>query len=434
MKKLIILLLPLLLCSCYDETEPDNLTYVTAVGIDQSENEENYYFTIQFAKTAAISGGASEEGGKGGEIVENIIVEAPTLYSAVNWTNHILSKNLSMSHIKLIVFSKEIAESGVRNLTETIIRSQEIRPNIYFAVSNTKASEYLKNVKPIIEINPAKYYQLLFEKNNYGGIPKNPGYNFIFNQETNNPENVLPIVGVIQEEKSEKSGNTTSAGTEDESSSSEGSEGKQYKNSLQKIAPMNDEAFEYKSKNYIAGELGVEVKNKSEAMGIAIFKGDKAVGFMGSIESLLYNILSGHYNRSYLTFKTSSSEIPITMRAEMDKKTHIKYDKYTNKATIKIFIEGDFVSMAADSYTEKDISGFEKEASDALNSASKTFLERTRDEFGSDIIGVGSYARRGFWTDKQFEEFNWSEKYKNITFDIHSEVKIRRTGLVSKNN
>ena len=66
---------------------------------------------------------------------------------------------------------------------------------------SVKASEYLKNVKPIIEINPAKYYQLLFEKNNYGGIPKNPSYNFIFNQETNNPENVLPVVGVIKEKQ-----------------------------------------------------------------------------------------------------------------------------------------------------------------------------------------------------------------------------------------
>lgn len=432
MKKILIFLIPLFLCSCYDETEPDNLSYVTAVGIDNAKDPDNYYFTIQFAKTAAISGGASEEGGKGGEIVENIIVEAPTLYSAVNWSNHILSKNLSMSHIKLIVFSEEIAKAGVKNITETIVRSQEIRPNIYFAVSNTKASEYLKNVKPVIEINPAKYYQLLFEKNNYGGIPKNPSYNFIFNQETNNPENVLPIVGVIDEKKSEDNAENGSSGGENSSSTGDGASGQSYENSLQSAAPVNEEAFEYKSKNYIAGEVGVEVKNKSEAMGIAIFKGDKAVGFMGSIESLLYNILSGHYDRSYLTFRISSSDIPITMKAEMDRKTHIKYDKYENRADINVYLEGDFVSMAADSYTENDVAGFEREASDALNKAAKTFLEKTRDEFQADIIGVGSYARRRFWTDKEFEAFNWEEKYQNITFNINSEVKIRRTGLVSK--
>jgi len=431
MKKILIFLIPLILTGCYDETEPDNFSYVTAVGIDKAEEADNYYFTIQFAKTAAISGGASEEGGKGGEIVENIIVEAPTLYSAVNWSNHILSKNLSMSHIKLIVFSEEIAKAGVKNITETIVRSQEIRPNIYFAVSETKASEYLKNVKPIIEINPAKYYQLLFEKNNYGGIPKNPSYNFIFNQETNNPENVLPIVGVIKEKEESDNASGGESGGE---STGDGAKGKSYENELQKNAPVNEEAFEYKSKNYIAGEVGVEVKNKSEAMGIAIFKDDKAVGFMGSIESLLYNILSGHYDRSYLTFKISSSDIPVTMKAEMDRKPHIKYNKKTNTVDIYLYLEGDFVSMAADSYTEHDVAGFEKEASDSLNVAAKKFLENARDEFNSDIIGVGSYARREFWTDKAFEDFKWEEKYKDIKFNIKSEIKIRRTGLVSKGN
>ena len=147
-------------------------------------------------------------------------------------------------------------------------------------------------------------------------------------------------MGVIEEEKSEESLQDSSSGGGGESSGStgDGASGQTYENSLQKTAPVNEEAFEYKSKDYIAGEVGIEVKNKSEAMGMAIFKGDKAVGFMGSIESLLYNILSGHYERSYLTFRISSSQVPVTMKAEMDRKTYIKYDKNKNRADINVYL------------------------------------------------------------------------------------------------
>ncbi len=83
-----------------------------ALGIDKGDND-NFDITIQYANTTQISGGSSEEGGKNGsQIVENITVEAPTIYSAVGLANHIVSKTFSLSHAKLIVFSQEIAEGA----------------------------------------------------------------------------------------------------------------------------------------------------------------------------------------------------------------------------------------------------------------------------------------------------------------------------------
>jgi len=429
MKKLIIPLIIIFfaLSGCYDETEPDNLSYVTAVGIDKSEKQENNYsFTIQFAKPSAISGGASQEGGKGGEIVENMVVESPTLYSAINTMNHILSKNISMAHIKLIVFSEEMARDGVRNITEEIIRSQEIRPNIYFAVSLDKAQDYLKNVKPVIEINPTKYYELTFQRYTYGGIPKNPSYDFIFNMDARTHDNVLPLVGTAEEEGGEQQ----SSGGGGQSESSGNSQSKSFKNKLSEAAPITLENFEYGTKNYIAGQVGEEIKNKSEAMGMAIFHDEKMVGIAGSNESILYNILGGTYEQGYLTFKTSNSEIPVTVRAKMDTKPKVSYDKKKNLAKIKIALECDFVSMAAKSHEETNVSKFEQEASSALSDAAKDFLEKMRDEYRADVIGIGEAAKLKFLTEKDFYDFDWESKFTDLDYDISSEIKIRRSGLI----
>ena len=103
-----------LICGCADSNEPNNIAYVTAVGIDRSKNnKENYDITFQIAKPTQISGGASEEGGKGGEIIQNITVEAPTIYAGIETANFIISKMISLSHVKLFVFSEEIAREGI---------------------------------------------------------------------------------------------------------------------------------------------------------------------------------------------------------------------------------------------------------------------------------------------------------------------------------
>ena len=149
-----------LLCSCSDAEEPDALGYVVALGIDKAEKEEaKYDITIQFANPVTISGGASQEGGKGGkESIKNITVTAPSIYSAVNVANHIVSKVFTLSHTKVVVFSEEIAKAGIKDILETIGRSSDIRPNTYFTVCKSSAKDFLESVQRLLKtIFPALF-------------------------------------------------------------------------------------------------------------------------------------------------------------------------------------------------------------------------------------------------------------------------------------
>ena len=193
---IIVVVLTTLLTGCTGK-EPNEIAYVVALGID-STDDDNYKITIQYANTTQISGGASESGGKAGsEIVDNVTIEAPNIYAGVGLANNIVSKSFSMSHAKLIVFSKEVAEKGVKDMIETLVRSEEIRPDVFIAVANTTANDYLTSVNPEMEVNPAQYYQLIYQKNQLVGIPDGQLREFFTGLYTDNYDSILPVAGVM---------------------------------------------------------------------------------------------------------------------------------------------------------------------------------------------------------------------------------------------
>ena len=411
-----------LICGCADSNEPNNIAYVTAVGIDRSKNnKENYDITFQIAKPTQISGGASEEGGKGGEIIQNITVEAPTIYAGIETANFILSKMISLSHVKLFVFSEEIAREGISDITETMTRSEEIRPNVYLAVAKNSSKEYLESVKPSAEINPAKYYQAKFDKEILGGIPKCTNNSFYFYQKTSEKNAVMPIASKL-ENKSEDI-------KTEENNESQGEYNIPVENKEQKNAPVNESSFEYKIKDYKAGQVAITEENESEIMGMALFSGDKMIGELGSIDTLMYNIITNRFEHGYVTFASEKTEKPITIFLKRTNKTKIYYNKKEEKAKINLFLEGEFISLPSDYITEKDTKNFEKEIKSAFYKGFNDFSYKLQNEFKSDILGIGLSAKTGFLTYDEFIDYKWQEKYPEIDVNFNINFKIERTGL-----
>lgn len=445
-----IVIVSLLLSGCTVGTEPNDIAYVVAIGIDTGNNE-NYKITIQFARPTQISGGASEEGGKGSEIVENIAVEAPNIYSAVNIANNIVSKKFSLSHAKLIVFSREIAEKGIGDIMDTLIRSYEIRPDMYLAVAPKGASEYLHSVQPVVEVNPAKFYQLTFEKNSSIGIPEYNVIKFYFCQSQFYNDGVLPITGVLDQPENSSEGGGSSEGGSSEggenSGSSEGgssgggesgsspeekaeAEGKVKESEAQESVEVNEGGFEYRMKNYIAGEVAVKEKNKSEAMGMALFKKNKMVGIMGGIETELYNILNGSYDYGYVSFYSEKSpDTPITVKLNQPRKPRIKVDVKNKKISIKLYFESDFYSLPADYITEKDVNSFESESKENIEKACRKFIDKTLNEYHVDVLGFAKKAKYNFMTYKKFKEEMENQNFEDYDIDIKVNFDVKHSGM-----
>ncbi|NDO18338.1 hypothetical protein FMM68_01470 [Lachnospiraceae bacterium MD329] len=425
--------------------EPNEIAYVVALGIDKGDND-NFDITIQYANTTQISGGSSEEGGKNGsQIVENITVEAPTIYSAVGLANHIVSKTFSLSHAKLIVFSQEIAEEGLSDIIETFIRSEELRPDVNLAVAPDGANEYLIAVNPVMEVNPAKYYQMIYDKNSLIGVPDGAAKNFFFGIESGDYDCILPIAGVISGEKEQEGGDSgEGGGSATESTEGGGSEGNsggssagdsETENENQKDAPLNEGRFEYKMKDYVGGQASVEQKNKSEAIGGAVFSKDKMVGVLGSIETELFKLILGDYKNSYLTFYNEDTpDDPVTVKAIQERRTKYKVNCNNKTVDVEMFIEGDVYSLPANYNIEANIVKFEDKAREYIENASQKFMTEFIGRYDSDIFRIKEKAKREFLTIQDFNNYKESVDLKDYKINVKANFKIRRTGLIVREN
>lgn len=415
-KLLIIMLLPMLLTSCVGE-EPNDIGYITALGIDKTD--EGFRYTIQFANPTKISGGASEEGGSGSNIVENIAVDAPTLYSAINNANTIVSKDLSLSHAKLIVTSEEVAKEGLAEIADSIARNNDIRPDMYLAVAED-AGEYLEGVKPVIELNPVKYYQLTYENKKGGPVPQNNASKFYTAYTSKDKDCALPLAGVAGIDEEE--GGTTDAGSGSGSGDEKAKENKKNNN-----AKVIEEEFQKGSKNYYPGEAGVKIKNKSEAMGLAVFCGDIYVGKLGTGDAYIYNILMGDITNSRATFYDEKSpETPMTMSLDEKNAPSYNIDRDTKHVNIKLSLEAELLSVPQKHDNDKNL---DKRASEMISHATENFLKRVYTDMGSDLVGIRGKLKRFYLSNIEFNNSMETFNPKDWTFSVNTDLKIKRTGM-----
>ncbi len=416
-KILVIAILSLVLTSCVGE-EPNDIAYITALGIDKAE--DGFKYTIQFANPTKISGGAAEQGGSGGNIVENITVEGPTIYSGLNSADAIVSKDLSLAHAKIIVVSEEIAREGVSGFAEVISRNNDIRPDVYLAVSEN-AGEYLESVKPIIELNPVKYYQLTYGNKKGGPLPQNDAADFYMALVSGDTDCPLPLAGVAGIK--EKDQNTDAGSQEGEK------EEKSKENKRSEEAQINLGNFQKGTKNYFAGEAGVKIKNKSETLGLAVFKSDKYVGKLGGTDALLYNILTKNIRDTEIVFQLEGESLPVTVRVNENNKPEFKINKEEKRVDIELKIEGELISAPKVEGKSETVETRQKECGEYMSLACNDFLKRVYNEKDVDILGIKGKIKRQFIDIKEYNEYKKSFRAKEWRFSVNTDFSIKRAGM-----
>ena len=136
----------------YTSLSIDNLAYVVAIGIDKGEKEA-YKVTFQF--TTGTSNQSSEQNPS---IINS--VEASSLDIAINLMNAYISKELNLSHCKVIVFSEEVAVEGISDFIYTFINHAQLRPSTNIIISRTTALSYIENTEPILESFFSEFQQI----------------------------------------------------------------------------------------------------------------------------------------------------------------------------------------------------------------------------------------------------------------------------------
>lgn len=418
MKKILVFILVFIITfsGCTRITEVDSKSFVTAIGFDKGENY-NLRFTFVFTSPS------KENNSKGGsKNDETIVIEAPSLYSAIEQINNFKSQTIVLTHTQTLIFSEELAREGLAEFIYMLVRSNHFRPNTYVCITDKSSMEFLEKINPVQTYHLEKYFQLLFNKMTSGTKGDLYLYDSYFRLLSASESSVLPYCA-LNEVKI-----THSEPKEDESEkpSEEPSEGETVGGTF---APNTDDY----AVNIIAGHTISKSENTSEIQGVAIIKGGKLVCVLGRNEAMALQMIINSLPPSYITI--SNAYVPnrmITCYIATGSRTKIKVNCDDSPyISITVNLEGDFVEVGEDDTYIENPKLFEEYFETKTKESLSKFLEKIK-LLDCDICGFSEVAKMNFTKTDDWEAYKWAEKFSDAQFDINVNLTVRTYGELSQ--
>lgn len=404
-KKILSIILSLLiivpLCACEDRVDTDDYAYVIAIGVDEGEDKD-IKITFSFANSIKIGGGSS--GGGGGEEGEegnliNFTISSTSMFTGLDILRNNISKKVNLSHVKLIVFSKDIAKKGLSEYTDGFIREFKIRPITFMAVAEKSSEDYLNALSPLMAVNPEKYIKNLYSRGKSDFGAKIDIYTFYINSQVDDKDVVLPMVGVISEKEDKN----------------------EVTNEKIKSDSMDISAIPLKS------------KNKATIIGNAIFKGDKMVDAGENSEQLFLNILRGVAGTfDYTVGKDSPDQIVLTIIQRHKPKVYADVSGASPKISTIIPLECEITSLGEGKLSEKDYKKIQKMLSSELEADLKKYFYKISREAECDAVGYGRYAKMSFDNWETWKNYDWQKRIPYIQYDVKVQGEILKFGIIDE--
>ncbi len=396
----IISILIFSLSGCYSVQSIDDLAYVVALGIDLGKNN-NLELTVQL--TFPNSADSSSSSGEAAPTIINS-VECSSINSGISLLNSYVSKEINLSHCKVLIFSEAIASRGIGLEIYTLSNQVEIRPDCNVIISKSSAKQYITNSKPELENLVVKYYELTPYSNEYTGHITNATMSNFFNALSANYGDPVAILG---------NGNKLS------------------------ITPSNVTVNPEQEFNIVAGENPlVEYERKSENLGLAVFKQAKLVGELTAFENLLHLILTNQFESSVISIDNpykENSAIDIALYFHKNTKINAKLVNGSPYVKSTIYLNARLLSVdkISESLTPEKIEELELLINSYLENAFLDYQYKTAKVFEADIDNVGKNLIKNFKNDNEWNNYNWPSNYKNTFFDVDVKTNIKSSFLLS---
>jgi spore germination protein KC len=405
---------------CSDAIEVDEMTYVLVIGIDRGISDK-WRLTVQFPimkegsgeEGGGISGsGGQGDGGSGMGTQDGhatITVEAPSFFTGINLINTVAPRRLSFVHTKLVVFSEEIARSGmVGELLAPIIRHRQVRRSMHVLVSKVPVKDFIKANKPLIGKTLSKTIETLMEESKCTGYFPHTTLNEFYDDIKSTYNQPIAILGSIND-FSLPEGNGNESG----------------------------QAFNEKS--YRAGEFPREGGNKIDVLGCAVFDGDRMIGELDGDETRFLLIARGDFVRGFFSIPDPEMPnliIPLDIRQLKKPKVVVNLNGERPLIKLEVNLEGSILAIQSRiNYEDPKLKPLVEEAYiQYAGTRLETLMQKCRKELKADIFKFGGAAARKFATIQEWEEYNWIKRFEDAEVKIDVNFKIRRAGTMMRSS
>ena len=382
----------------YSALSIDNLSTVVAIAIDSS-NTNKLRMSFQFTNASSVSESGSSE--QSPSIIYS--VDCSSISNGINLMNTYIGKELNLSHCKVIAFAEELAVHGIAEEVYTLFNNAQIRPSTNIVITKCSAKYYLENSKPLAENLLTKHYEIFANSSKSTGYTVNATLgNFFSSLVCSSCESYAILGGVSSED------NETTTGIDSQKDSS--------------------------NKSNSSSLTG---RTSSENIGLAVFKDDKLVGELNSIETLSFLATRNEISSFLVSVPNpndSNSYIDIYLTPVIDTNVDIYIINGAPYIKVSYSFTGRIYSMKQNSnYLEDDVLGkISQSCSSYLKTVFSNYLYKTAKDLNSDINAFGKSARSNFLTLQEFEDYNWLEHYTDSFFDVSVDASIRSSYLLTE--
>jgi spore germination protein KC len=366
-----------LLTGCWNRVEINDIAIVTAIGLDLVEDDQ-LRLTLQVAIPAKlVTGGTGESGGKSTIVISETGATVSEAYRNIQGK---LSRRIFFSQSRVLLIGEDLAKKGVFHIVDFHTRYAEPRINSFIMFTKGKASKILNSM---------------------------PKFESVSAEETR--ELAKMSVGL-----------------------------KIYVRDF--LNMLLSEGIEPFASQFTLKPLEVNTKNKSDETqavdGIAVFKGDKLVGWMDEVETRGLLWLRNEIKTGVITIKIPEEKGGGNISMEIVRgETNIVPILKQGKLKLDVEVVTELSVIENDSnlklHETKVINEIQTYAEEEISKRVEMVVEKAQKEYGSDIFGFGQSVYKKYpkeWNTHYKE--NWENEFAQTKVAIHSKAFVRRIGLI----
>lgn len=390
MKLLVIVLSSLMLSGCWDYRELNNMSILTMIGVDKEGDK--YVTTMQIVNAKKGASGGTEASSSDVPVIV-YTAEGKSVHEALRKTILKLPKRAYMGHLDALVLSEDLVmNNDIYNYIDFFLRFPESR-RLYkvLVVQGGKANDFLKILTPFVKI-PGTYVHDLIEENAnmQGALSYTTLDDFYINMKLVGNEPTLAafkINGDIEK----------------------GSESKNIE--------------------------GVTPKTEFEISGLAVFKNNRAIGFLSPNESIGYSLIKGQFNSGVVSFPCDEENNQGTLSILTTKSgTNIEIKDNVPFANINVKASSFLSELNCNINTDKpsELKKIEDIVSNVIKDYIVSSLDTVQNKFNSDIFGFGLSLYRNNYKYWNLNKDKWDNIFPNIKYEIKVDVVIEQVGSTVK--
>jgi spore germination protein KC len=407
MKKAVCILLisSLLFTSgCWDYSDYETLTLVSAMGFDMEENSNEITVTIQY--TLPMKAGMQQQGSGGQQtpVSGALAAEGTVVSDALEKIQRALGKRLFYGYLDLFVLGRTAAENIASDIIGFADRTPNVRTTAYVAVTEGKAQDVLTTMDPNITITSGRnIHDLITESVNAGIAFPVSLADFSEIMAISGSEPVMPVVSAVFKEK----------------------------NTVLSEDPEKDQPVKF-----IRQKEGYHT-----ITGVAAFSSDRLTGFLDAKESTGLGWIKNKSLHTYESVELSSENntLYILVFYITNAKSDIKAEISDGSPVIKISTQVQaelrkYVPVLPYETLSPDVIALmEEKVAESVRAEISAAVYKAQKELKTDIFGFGFALFRsspGLW-HSQFEN-KWRDIFPDVQIDINVKARITDTGTSLK--